>query len=234
MITNRLKKALFSHDKHPSAFFQNIPYYSQWESAQLVNQFLKYQELPRNDPQWKNSGANSPLEYEFWSYHLCGIACFKMIVKKIFNINIKTIVTAKESVSFGCYKPQNIPLTNKYSTHPSHIDGLYYKPFSKYIRKKWNLHAEVHSHLSLKHIKHMISSNKHLIISVDPRIREGKTIPNPQPGGHLVVVTGYNDNLEQISIHNPSGYYPHTQTNHQVDYEIFNQLCAFRGISIYK
>lgn len=216
----------------PSAFSIKIPYYSQWESPQLVNRFLQQEILPRHDRLWKNSGALNPLEYEFWSYHICGIACLKMIVSKIRGIEFKTVSTAKETVSFGCYKPQPITLTSSYRTHPSHIDGVFYKPFCKYIQKKWNLHAQVHQHLSYDRVKYLLASNKFLIISVDPRIREGKMKSTPKPGGHLVVVTGFDTQSNQIIIHNPSGLYPNSQQNHAVSLKIFNQLFAQRGISI--
>ncbi|MGH3168021.1 MAG: hypothetical protein ACRDN0_19320 [Trebonia sp.] len=28
------------------------------------------------DPQWADSGARTPAEYEFWAGRTCGIACF--------------------------------------------------------------------------------------------------------------------------------------------------------------
>src|SRR5215472_7252494 len=41
-----------------------VPYYSQWESPDLVPQFIDGSLRPADDPRWAASGARSPLEYE--------------------------------------------------------------------------------------------------------------------------------------------------------------------------
>src|SRR5215471_10921804 len=57
-----------------------VPYYSQWESPELVGRFIDGSLRPAEDPRWAASGACSPAEYEYWSTKACGLACLKMIL----------------------------------------------------------------------------------------------------------------------------------------------------------
>ena len=42
------------------------PYYSQWESAELVPRFIDGSLRPAEDPRWADSGAQTPEQYEYW------------------------------------------------------------------------------------------------------------------------------------------------------------------------
>ena len=57
-----------------------VPYYSQWESPELVPEFVTGRLSPAADPRWAASGARTPAEYGFWSGRACGLACLRMIL----------------------------------------------------------------------------------------------------------------------------------------------------------
>lgn len=57
-----------------------VPYFSQWESPELVPHILRGSMRAAQDPQWAASGASTPLEYEYWAAKVCGLACLKMIL----------------------------------------------------------------------------------------------------------------------------------------------------------
>ena len=57
-----------------------VPYYSQWESPDLVPQFLDGSMASAADPRWAASGARTPAEYGFWAPRVCGLACLRMIL----------------------------------------------------------------------------------------------------------------------------------------------------------
>ena len=56
------------------------PFYSQWESPELVPSFLDGSLTAEQDPRWHRSGAASPAEYAYWVVKICGLACLKMIL----------------------------------------------------------------------------------------------------------------------------------------------------------
>ncbi|NUK27782.1 hypothetical protein HRW08_35180, partial [Streptomyces lunaelactis] len=55
-----------------------VPYYSQWESADLVPEFITGARSAADDPLWQKSGADSREEYAFWAPRMCGMACLRM------------------------------------------------------------------------------------------------------------------------------------------------------------
>jgi hypothetical protein len=56
------------------------PYFGQWESPELIAQFILNPPAVATDPRWAQSGAKDLEEYVRWSSHLCGMACLKMIL----------------------------------------------------------------------------------------------------------------------------------------------------------
>jgi hypothetical protein len=56
----------------------NVPYYSQWESPELVGEIVTGRISATEDPLWHRSGAADPAEYAWWAGRLCGVACLRM------------------------------------------------------------------------------------------------------------------------------------------------------------
>jgi len=92
----------------PSNVSCEYDYYSQWESKELVDKILKGEISAKDDPNWSKSGAENQLEYLNWSWNACGMAFFKMILKKRKNKIFKIIDLAKECTEFGGYKINEI------------------------------------------------------------------------------------------------------------------------------
>src|SRR5581483_419670 len=75
-IIFQLKKLQFLviRTQKKSFVHKNVPYYSQWESKQLVGKILSHEISAKEDMKWKNSGAETKEEYELWSFNVCGMA----------------------------------------------------------------------------------------------------------------------------------------------------------------
>ena len=111
---------------------QPVPYRCQWESPELVPQFLAGRLRAAADPRWAASGAADPAEYEFWSWRTCGMACLRMI-----------------AAYRGIDAPPAVPLARQcaeaggYIVHPDHVDGLFYWPFADWIKTQFGISATV-------------------------------------------------------------------------------------------
>lgn len=110
---------------------QNVPYYSQWESKELVDDFIAGKLKVDNDPKWKESGAKNKLEYLNWSWNGCGIACFQMIQTYLTGKKIPLVKLGKGIMRYGGYR-LNKKAFDK-GDFSNSLPGLYYKPFLKFI-----------------------------------------------------------------------------------------------------
>jgi hypothetical protein len=70
-----------------------------------------------------------------------------------------------------------------------------------------------------------------VIASVNPNIRGYATSSETKIGGHLVLVTGYDQDKKTITINNPSGFVSlNTQKGHVLSEVEFIRYFANRGI----
>ncbi|MFE4173233.1 hypothetical protein ACFRR7_14465 [Streptomyces sp. NPDC056909] len=56
-----------------SPLIHRVPYYSQWESAALVPEFITGTRAAADDPLWPKSGADTREEYAFWAPRMSGV-----------------------------------------------------------------------------------------------------------------------------------------------------------------
>lgn len=197
-----------------------VPYFSQWESADLVPQIVTEQVSPVDDPRWADSGAADPLEYAFWSFKACGMACLRMILAARGDVNIPPTVTlAKACAEYGGYVVQD----------DGRVDGLIYAPFAAWVRDRFGLPAQVRAPLPVEElIRHVIGGGL-AIVSVHFWIRWPDREP-PSRGGHLVLVTGAS--TEHLLIHNPSGFPGTSQQYHRLTLSQFARFYSDRGMLI--
>jgi len=161
---------------------RKIPYFAQWESQELVDEIIEGKIKAREDPRWKKSGANTPAEYELWSWNVCGMACLKMILMRKFGRDYKTIELAKKCEECGGYIKKG-----------KVIDGLFYEPFIVFLKKELKLKAKVFKRfLTLWRIKRELKKGNYFIVSVSASIRKPVHTPEHK-GGHLVLMTGFDD-----------------------------------------
>jgi peptidase C39-like protein len=193
-----------------------VPYFSQWESPQLVPLILSGNMRASDDPLWPQSGATSPEEYEFWSWRVCGMACLRMALAYWRKITPATIFLAKECVSAGAYILRG-----------DSVDGLIYAPFCTYVSSRWSLQSESYSKLPAKQISGYLQTGRLIILSVHPSIRNPAATP-PRQGGHLVLAVGATRN--HLLIHNPSGLPDDSQQFAAISWLDFNRFYAKRGI----
>jgi hypothetical protein len=196
----------------------DVPYYCQWESPELVAEFVSGARAGRDDPKWAGSGARDPEEYEFWAWRTCGIACLRMM-----------LAYRREAV------PPSVPLAERctvvggYIRHRRYVDGLIYVPFVRWIEGDFGIKATTHPELEAGQIVATVREGGLAMISVHPTIRTPWLTPSSR-GGHLVLVTGYDEG--GLLIHNPSGLPGQTQRHARIGFEVLDRFYAGRGILI--
>ena len=203
----------------PRFIHHELPYFSQWESRELVEKIITKQIEAKDDPRWQESGAKDVKEYTSWSWSCCGMACLKMILAHKKNEVIPLVTLGKQCVKYDGYK---LPLEN----HP----GLYYKPFVQFIKEKYSLNGRATSALTLTDIKNTLSDGGYVIASVTPEIRYTEKDP-VKKGGHLVLLFGYDDSKQTIYLHNPSGF-KNSQEKVAISYSQFKKFFDNKGIMI--
>lgn len=220
LAAKRAKGLLKSDDFSPKYVHGFIPYFSQWESRDLVELIINKQIDGRDDPRWRDSGAASKDEYAEWSWNGCGMACLKMILASTHNKAVPLVELGKKATEYGVYR---LPL------HSS--EGMYYKPLVEFIRKEYGLRARAESALTLSEIKHAISGGGYAVVSVTPEIRFLDKKPSKR-SGHLVLVYGYNNEAKTIFLHNPSGF-KNTQEAVEVSEKSFSRFFDNKGVLVF-
>jgi hypothetical protein len=206
----------------PNKLIYKVPYYSQWESAHLVDKFLTNFDLAIEDPKWKNSGAKTKEEYILWAKNVCGMACLKMILRMLNDIEMPTIKMAQDSVKYDAYRV---------NFDENSIFGMIYVGFTEYAKQEFNLNSTFSTQLTINDIVNCLMKGNLVIASVSNKIRD--EIPKvSSKGGHLVLVVGYDKIKKFLVIHNPSGYHKRSQEYHKVSFDNFNACFAERGIII--
>ncbi|MBI2310325.1 C39 family peptidase [Candidatus Collierbacteria bacterium] len=201
---------------------KKIPYFSQWESSELVGKIIGGKIGAREDPGWELSGAKTSEEYEHWSWNICGMACLKMILASKFEEEHKTIELAKKCEGYGGY------VQNR-----EKIDGLFYKPFCKFLANEFQIKAKIfRMFLTIGRIKREVQRGNYFIVSVSSSIRDVAKIPEHK-SGHLILITGFDDRKKTLFLHNPSGLHGKSQKNYEITEKDFTKFFAGRGVLIY-
>lgn len=199
-----------------------IPYYSQFESPELIPNFLAdgfEAALPR-DARWASSGAQDQGEYVRWAPNVCGMACLKMILGARSGRVHPTLELARQCTDFGGYVVD--------STSGS-IKGLIYAPFTRFVRERFGIVADVMVGLHASDLPALMAENDFFLASVHPSIRWPECDP-PARGGHLVLLTGMTQ--DALTFHNPSGHTIASRENAIVYISNFERFFAGRGVVI--
>lgn len=194
------------------------PYFSQWESPDLIRAIVRGELLAREDPAWAASGATSAEEYEWWGRRMCGVACVRSLLAARGMDVPPSVPLAKDLLAAGAYRPRA----------DGGLDGLIYAPFVAWLARR-GIEAQVAAPLSLDDLIAAVGAGAAVMASVSPRIREAAS-PVPEPGGHLVLVHGAG--AESLVLHNPSGDSPATQANAVVGLARFGKCFAGRGVIV--
>jgi hypothetical protein len=194
-----------------------VPYFAQWESAELVPAFLDGTLRAAQDPRWAASGAASPREYEFWARRVCGLACLKMVLAARSFPVPPMMRLVEDAVRWGAYVRDG-----------DSVAGMIYQPFADWVGAEYGLIAKVLPDLPAELVE-SASPSAPVIASVHSWIRWPDRVP-PARGGHLVLVTGMAGGL--IRLHNPSGLPGVSQQDALISPADFGRFFAGRGLLI--
>jgi hypothetical protein len=220
-ISARLKDRLVPFRGAQHFLHENVLYFCQWESRVLAKDFLSGEKSAIDDPLWENSGAKTREEYSDWSWACCGMACLKMVLAHKYDNIVPLVTLGKRCMEYGGYK---LPLAES--------AGLYYKPFTEFVEKEYNLHAEVLSPLTVTGILEALSDGKYIIASVNPAIRHPESPTPKTKSGHLILLLGYDLTSKKFSFHNPSGDTKENQEYASLSFRDFKRFFSGRGIAI--
>lgn len=195
-----------------------VPYYSQWESPELVPRFVDGTLDPAADPRWAASGARTAAEYGFWSPRVCGLACLRMILASRGRPVPPTMALVERALAWRAYIPDG-----------DRVIGLIYRPFADWVGAEFEIKAEVCTDLTVGTIADAAAPATPVIASVHYSIRWPDCTP-PTTGGHLVLVTGAAAGL--LRLHNPSGLPGVSQRDVVLPATDFGRFFAGRGLLV--
>jgi hypothetical protein len=219
-LVQAIKKFRYKDRPIPRHFLhEDVPYFSQWESPELVEQILAHKISAKDDPNWKKSGAETKSEYEDWSWAACGMACTKMILAYT-GKEAPLVELGKKCAEYGGYQ---FPLASS--------PGLLYKPYLNFVKQEFGWDAHIVSHAPLNQVFYELSKGNFVIVSVTPMIRKPESMPKSK-GGHLVLLLGYDLDKREIYFHNPSGASKEAQANAVIGFGDFEKFFSGRGLSI--
>ena len=195
-----------------------VPYFAQWESAELAARFVDGSVALAEDPRWSASGARTAAEYAFWANKVCGLACLKMILAARGQPVPPMMTLVKQALAWKAFIPQG-----------ERVHGLIYQPFADWVAAEYGIGVEVVPSLSLETLTAAAAAGTPVIASVHAWIRWPDREP-PARGGHLVLVTGASG--DQLRLHNPSGIPPASQRDALVPAVDFARFYAGRGMLV--
>ena len=195
-----------------------VPYFSQYESPELVPQFVAGSMSPTADPRWAASGARTPVEYGFWSGRVCGLACLRMILASRGMPVPATMRLVGQALGWKAYIPDG-----------DRVIGLIYQPFADWVAHDYGVGVTVVPGLTMDSIRQTASPGTPVIASVHHWIRWPDRTP-PRTGGHLVLITGAAGG--GLRLHNPSGLPGSSQRDVVVTEKDFARFFAGRGMII--
>ena len=201
------------------------PYYSQFASRELINDYLDDPDLTASDPRWHEAGWGSPAEYAHWAWRTCGVACLRSLIGAAGATVPNPATVTQDLINTGGYVVD--PVTDA-------VHGMIYAPAVAYLQNRWGQDAEAFTGGTTEEIRaHLEQHGNAVIASVTPAIRDltvGARPNFPSRGGHLVLLTGITRG--GVTIHNPSGYWPDAQADAPLSWEDFTRSFAGRGITV--
>ena len=212
------KRSLKKRTVKKKFLHENVPYFSQWESPELVEKIITNEFSAEDDPNWKKSGADSKVEYAAWSASGCGMACTKMLVAHLWDREVPLAVLGKKCAEYGGY---TLPVEDSI--------GLIYAPYARFAKEELGLTAKAVIPLFVAEIVEELSAGKYVIASVSHKIRQPLDTA-AKKGGHLVLTLGYDLNKKELYFHNPSGFSKDTQEYASISFSDFKKFFGGRGI----
>ncbi|QWA12216.1 C39 family peptidase [Sodalis ligni] len=205
---------------------EHYPYVSQW-SAPGLNQRILAGADPCGDPDWREqSGFSDAQEYRFWSWRICGIACFQSLLL----YRRRHGATPNPSLCSRYAIWRHAMAAKAYIPQPDgSVKGLIYAPFVAMIVRLYGISARVDTAISRESLADCLSRGMPVMASVSPKIRhaDGYNSDPGANGGHLVLCYGLEG--DRVWFNNPSA----TETapyHSSLPLDAFFSWCAGRGV----
>ena len=176
-----------------------VPYHAQWASPELVEAIVGGSLSAAEDPLWRAYGAESPEEYAWWSWRLCGVACLRMALE---------YWRGWAPDSDGA-RAASAWRRGRTSAAGERLDGSDLRPV-RVVRPGalGAAGAGPPASAGARRSRQLIASGHLVMLSVHPSIRE--LAPSPERrGGHLVLGVGADE--DALVFHNPSGFQGRSQ-----------------------
>jgi len=176
----------------------DIPYYSQFASPELVHDIVNGLISARDDPRWREFGAETLQEYEFWSWKACGIASLKMAVEALGVARRSMMDWIGDGVADGGFIHEEEVVAGK----PS---GWVHRALAR-LAADSGLAADCAAGIDLGQIAALIDGGRLVIASVSYEL--GTTGEISRNRGHLILLHGYSrigSQVEALLVNNPSG-----------------------------
>jgi hypothetical protein len=203
-----------------SAVTHEVGYASQFASADDALLFASRQKPLRQDANWPLSGADSLDEYCLWAAHCCGMACLLMIIG-MRQADLTVIGLAKACERFGGYHKAG---------HTIAEPGLHYHAFVRFLRETFGLEARVFPIMTRKDILQCLEAGQVVMVSVHPSIYAPHQ-KSPGRGGHLVLITGFDQDRQSFTYNDPAGP-PDRRQGVTITYADFERFFGHKGIAL--
>lgn len=196
-----------------------VPWITQYATPSLIAAIAYRGHPAADDPNWRASGASTREAYARWCSRLCGMACLRMALSARDGHAPSLFTLLDGCLEYGGYVEES----------GGRVRGLLYRQFSEFTRDRYQLQADVITSLDAGRMRSELGKGRLVIASVHKEIRRPERQP-PGTGGHLVLVTGQQD--DQLTFHNPSGHTRETGMA-TLPVTIFERFAAHRGIALH-
>lgn len=197
----------------------SFPSITQYATPSLIADIAYGSAHAGDDPNWAVSGAPDVESYSFWCSRICGMACLKMAL------------SARDGTSPDLFELLTgcIPYGGYVRREDGTVGGLYYEPFTRFVRERHNMVSEVITDLPSSRIIEELGAGRLVMASVHQEVRRPE-FPSPGRGGHLVLITHHQDG--RFHFRNPSGHTPEA-VDASLAADVFDSFAAHRGISLH-
>lgn len=218
--------------------FGEIPYNPTWEAGYQAKQIYLGKIVKELDNKlWQKTGAKSLEQYVKYSWSSCGIACLKMILKKLnpkdkFPSVIEFMKKAIQAGVFKEYPSENYKPKDIWKA----LDGAFHKEYVKFIQN-FGLSGNTKSLVSPYILTNLLKQKKFIIASVHSSIQFNPPNKGNPKKGHLILITGFLKKDNKLKGFYINDNHPYTNevipVNHFVSLDNFKK-CFSRRIIIIK
>jgi hypothetical protein len=203
----------------------NVPYVPQFASPHLINAYIHEGLHGRDDPRWRDFGADDPDTYTFWAHRDCAIACVKMAVDAFGKAAPRSMwELTQEGLALGGYRTHD--------ESGAFVDIGWFHTALVQLAERYKLRAGGMGYASLLNVCAAIRDGWLVAAGVTPEL--GERGPLRRYDGHFVLVYGFtwqDGRCVRVTLHNPSGRYPELQAGAVIPAKRFRAAFAHRFIS---